>query len=237
MAYDTKIESTEQPIFAELYEFQVGAIINRYTSHLIDVEYNGETYYARPIKRGDFSFTEKLRSVRVRINAPIDATLSKYVANAPVEPVLVKIIRVFQDGSNDAVQIFQGEIIDVTEKSKAYSGQVKFLKSVAVEADEVNLEEADVIVAGGRGVGSAENFKKYIEGLAKILGGVPAASRGALDSDYAGYSVRRLLGNCHAGDRRRRQPIGTGEHSGPWQSQYHYRDRQTARRPDRQRKG
>jgi len=68
---------------------------------------------------------------------------------------------------------------------RGYDGQINFLRAVAVEADEVNLEEAEIIVAGGRGVGSAENFKKFVEGFAKILGGVPGASRGALDSDFA----------------------------------------------------
>ncbi|UCF79067.1 MAG: electron transfer flavoprotein subunit alpha/FixB family protein [Candidatus Eiseniibacteriota bacterium] len=80
----------------------------------------------------------------------------------------------------------EGEIIAVGERARGeYAGGMKFLRPVAVEADEVNLEEANIIVAGGRGVGSTENFKRFIEGFARILGGVPGASRGALDSDFA----------------------------------------------------
>jgi electron transfer flavoprotein alpha subunit len=79
----------------------------------------------------------------------------------------------------------KGEVVSVGKEALEYSGQMNFLRSVAVDADEINLEDANVIVAGGRGVGSAENFKKFVEEFARTLGGVPGASRGALDSEFA----------------------------------------------------
>jgi electron transfer flavoprotein alpha subunit len=51
------------------------------------------------------------------------------------------------------------------------------------EEKAVDLKGADIIVAGGMGVGSADNFK-LVKELADTLGGVVAASRAAVDSGF-----------------------------------------------------
>lgn len=55
-----------------------------------------------------------------------------------------------------------------------------------LNAENVNLESADVIVAGGRGVGGPEGFEPLKE-LADLLGGVVGASRAAVDADWIGH--------------------------------------------------
>lgn len=47
-----------------------------------------------------------------------------------------------------------------------------------------NITDARILVAGGRGIGSRENFR-YIEQLAEAMGGLPAASRGIVDLGWA----------------------------------------------------
>lgn len=63
------------------------------------------------------------------------------------------------------------------------------LRAVVKEAvkelsENVNLEDAEVIVAGGHGMGSAENFQLVYE-LAELLGGMVGASRPAIDDGWA----------------------------------------------------
>jgi electron transfer flavoprotein alpha subunit len=53
----------------------------------------------------------------------------------------------------------------------------------------VDLSEAKIVVAGGRGVKSAEGFKP-LEQLAEVLGAAVGASRGACDAEYCDYSLQ-----------------------------------------------
>lgn len=64
------------------------------------------------------------------------------------------------------------------------------IKDVVRKASEgVDLSEAKVVIAGGRGVKSAEGFEPLKE-LAAVLGGAIGASRGACDADYCDYSLQ-----------------------------------------------
>lgn len=56
-------------------------------------------------------------------------------------------------------------------------------------AGGIDLSEAKVIVAGGRGVKSEDGFKPLQE-LADVLGGAVGASRGACDAEYCDYSLQ-----------------------------------------------
>ncbi len=62
----------------------------------------------------------------------------------------------------------------------------KILEVVEEERDEVKLEDAEIIVAGGRGVGGPEGFKVIYE-LAHELGGAVGASRAAVDEGWIPY--------------------------------------------------
>ncbi len=69
---------------------------------------------------------------------------------------------------------------------------VKLLKVIPTDSGEqVDIEYADVIVAGGRGLGAPEGFK-LLEELAELLGGVVGASRAVVDAGW--INVSRQIG-------------------------------------------
>lgn len=74
------------------------------------------------------------------------------------------------------------------------SVDIQNLRSVITEVirkttEGVDLSEAKVVVAGGRGVKSEEGFK-ILKELADVLGGAVGASRGACDAEYCDYSLQ-----------------------------------------------
>ncbi|MGR9049133.1 electron transfer flavoprotein subunit alpha/FixB family protein [Halobacillus faecis] len=78
----------------------------------------------------------------------------------------------------------------VSEKDVEISNIRTIIKDVLRKSsDGVDLSEAKVIVAGGRGVKSAEGFEP-LEKLAEVLGGTVGASRGACDAGYCDYSLQ-----------------------------------------------
>ncbi|MGG3843593.1 electron transfer flavoprotein subunit alpha/FixB family protein [Anoxybacillus kestanbolensis] len=80
-----------------------------------------------------------------------------------------------------------GAVVDVQVDIKDLRTIVRDI--VRKTAEGVDLSEAKVIVAGGRGVKSAEGFEP-LKQLAQVLGGAVGASRGACDAGYCDYSLQ-----------------------------------------------
>jgi len=71
-----------------------------------------------------------------------------------------------------------------TVEAPAPAGLSSFEKAEIQKSDRPELTAAKIIISGGRGLQSGENFKKYIEPVADKLGAAVGASRAAVDAGY-----------------------------------------------------
>ena len=79
------------------------------------------------------------------------------------------------------------EVVSVSLPDVGHAGSATVTGTFVEEAEGPKLEEAGVIVAGGRGLGSAEGFD-LVEQLAKPLDAATGATRAIVDSGWVPYS-------------------------------------------------
>ncbi len=81
----------------------------------------------------------------------------------------------------------KGEILHIDLAKEAVTSQTKLLDFVQDLTQKVKLEDADIVVSGGRGLGKRENFQ-LIEELAEVLGAAVGASRPVVEEGWVPYS-------------------------------------------------
>lgn len=134
-------------------------------------------------KKNGISYDKLLYQIRPAFGGNIIAT----IINPECRPQMATV----REG------VMKKEVLDM-----AYKGEVKnidvakslkdehFLVSIIerhMEARKVNLTGAQIIIAGGYGMGSPENFNLLYD-LAEVLGGEVAASRAAVDAGFADHA-------------------------------------------------
>jgi electron transfer flavoprotein alpha subunit len=83
----------------------------------------------------------------------------------------------------------QGKVILIEDKVDPATLKIKVVERVKEEMQGVKLEDAEVVVSGGRGIGSAQNFEMVRE-LARVLGGAVGATRPACDEGWTPVSLQ-----------------------------------------------
>jgi electron transfer flavoprotein alpha subunit len=83
----------------------------------------------------------------------------------------------------------QAEVVQAAVELEDFSTLATMLEQAHAEQAGPSIEDADVIVAGGRGLGGPENFA-LVEDLAKALGGAVAATRAVVDAGWYPYSAQ-----------------------------------------------
>lgn len=81
----------------------------------------------------------------------------------------------------------QGTVIKVDFNKESVTSKTRLLSFLDDITDKVKIEDADIIVAGGRGLGKADNFR-MIEELAKVMGAAVGATRPPVDEGWTTYA-------------------------------------------------
>ena len=99
-------------------------------------------------------------------------------------------LALFRSGVFDPVETGgQASVEPVTVAFEDFSVAARMLEQLQEESTGPSIEEAEIIVAGGRGLGGPESFT-VIEELAAALGGAVAATRAVVDAGWYPYSTQ-----------------------------------------------
>jgi electron transfer flavoprotein alpha subunit len=93
--------------------------------------------------------------------------------------------RVFKKNNPDNSR--KGQIIKIDFNRERITAKTRLVNFIDDFTETVKLEDADIIVSGGRGLGKAENFK-LLQELAEVMGAALGASRAAVDEGWIPYA-------------------------------------------------
>jgi electron transfer flavoprotein alpha subunit len=129
------------------------------------------------LERRDQSFTDLLYQIRPAFGGNIMAT----IVNPEMHPQMATVREgVMMLGKPDPSR--QGESVFIEPQFQDSDFALEVIER-SIQPLTIDLKSASIIVAGGAGVGSKENFKLLYE-LAEALGGEVAGSRAAVDAGY-----------------------------------------------------
>jgi electron transfer flavoprotein alpha subunit len=102
--------------------------------------------------------------------------------------IIIGRINAFETVSHDGGS---AELVDIDVELSPWSTQAKMVKRGEQRGADVDIEGADILVAGGRGLGKAENFQ-LAEELAGAFGGntAVAATRAVVDAGWYPYAAQ-----------------------------------------------
>jgi electron transfer flavoprotein alpha subunit len=131
-------------------------------------------------ERGGQAYEDLLYQIRPAFGGNLIAT----IVNPEMHPQMATVREgVMKLGQPDATR--QGLIECVQPSFNGHHSALQVLKR-EVRLPDVDLKHASVVVAGGMGVGSKENFQLIFD-LARVLGGEVAASRAAVDAGFISH--------------------------------------------------
>ncbi len=81
------------------------------------------------------------------------------------------------------------EVVEIEVELSPWSEKAKMLQRGEQRGADLNIEDADILIGGGRGLGAAEGFK-LCEELADSMGGAVAATRAVVDAGWYPYAAQ-----------------------------------------------
>ncbi len=83
----------------------------------------------------------------------------------------------------------KGDLVKISPAPELLNSELKYIGFIPEASTGLPIQEAEIIISGGKGMKNAKNFSK-LEELAKLLGGTVGASRMAVDLGWAPYSAQ-----------------------------------------------
>ena len=194
-----KVYVADHPALAEFleepYATALTALARRFRPEIIlaGATYMGRAYIPRVAARLDTGLTadctafaldpasQLLLQTRPAFGGNIMATIltpRSFPQMATVRPRVMKPLPPDPDR--------QGEVIPVALPELDQPSRCRFVQTVSEITETVPLAEAEIIVAGGRGLQDPKNFR-LLEELAELLGGAVGATRAAVDAGWISY--------------------------------------------------
>ena len=180
----TKVLVADAPAFAdglaENIAAQVLALASNYSHILAPATAYGKNVLPRVAAKLDVGQISEI----TKVDAPDTFERPIYAGNAIATVQsgdAIKVITVRTTGFDAAPAGGPATVENIT--AVADSGQSVFISRELAKSDRPELTAAKIIVSGGRGMGSADNFK-ILEPLADRLGAAMGASRAAVDAGY-----------------------------------------------------
>ncbi len=68
------------------------------------------------------------------------------------------------------------------------TARTEIVSSETISSDGPELEDASIVISGGRGLGTQQNYEALIQGAANVLGAATGASRAIVDAGWVPYS-------------------------------------------------
>lgn len=159
------------------------------TALLVSASRSGLSFSPRVAMRLDAPLLEDVTSLDVRDNQ-IVATRLTYLARVTETvkalsfPVVISVKpNIFPVAVASATGKIESRSVALSEPDQ----RVKVGEKSSAKTGRVALEEADLVVTGGRGVGSAEGFGRLVEPLADSLGAGVGATRAVVDAGWRPY--------------------------------------------------
>jgi electron transfer flavoprotein alpha subunit len=160
------------------------------TALLVSASRSGLSFSPRIAMRLDAPLLEDVTSLDVQDNQ-IVATRLTYLARVTETlkavgfPVVISVKpNIFPVAKTSGTP---GKVEAKTVALSEQDQRVKVGEKSSAKTGRVALEEADLVVTGGRGVGSAEGFGKLVEPLADSLGAGVGATRAVVDAGWRPY--------------------------------------------------
>ena len=100
--------------------------------------------------------------------------------------IIISRLNAFAEGDGSGGT---AEVVDVDVELSEWSSKARMRQRGEQRGADVNIEDADILVGGGRGLGEKDNFA-LAEDLADALGGAVAATRAVVDAGWYPYAAQ-----------------------------------------------